>query len=433
MAAATRPRVVFVNRFYHPDLSATSQMLSDLTQRLARERVDVHVVCSRQLYENPAARLSARESIAGVQVHRVWTARFGRNRLLGRALDYASFYIIATLKLLWLVRRGDILIMKTDPPLLSIPGALVAALRGASLVNWLQDVFPEVALRLGVARLPGWLEAALCAVRNRSLNVARMNVVLGHRMRDFLLSCRIQPQRLRVVDNWADGDAIRPKPKARSVLATSRALHERFVVAYAGNLGRAHDFQTITDAARRLLGEPEIMFLMIGGGSGMQVLRELSVTRELTNLSFLRYLPREQLGDGLAAADVHLTCLLPQLEGLIVPSKVYGILAAGRPTIFVGDAHGQTATLIREAGCGTTVACGDGQGLADAIRSLRDDRELARSMGERARAAFDSRYSLDRAVEQWLELLRPMGVRTGGSVVQPVPKAPRTVSDYPGT
>jgi glycosyltransferase involved in cell wall biosynthesis len=398
-------KVIFANRYFHPDLSATSQMLSDLAPRLAGLGLEVHVVCSRQLYENPAARLAPCELVNGVNVHRVWTARFGRGRLLGRALDYLSFYVSAGVRMLRLTRRGDVLVVKTDPPLLSLVGAAVAFARGANLVNWLQDVFPEVAARLYARAFPGWLERVLKVLRDRSLRSAKANVVLGVRMREYLASRGISRAGLRIVENWADGTGLQPKAAAESHLRRELALQQRFVVGYSGNLGRAHEFETIVQAASRLRDEPEFVFLIAGGGARLLELQARVAELGLTNFRFLPYQPRAALADSLAAADVHLVSLLPELEGLIVPSKLYGILAAARPAIFIGDRQGEAARILDGAGCGISIACGDGEGLARELRALHCDFATVQAMGRRGRALFESRHTLDRAVQDWVDLL----------------------------
>lgn len=403
-------KVVFINRFFHPDLSATSQMLSGLARELAQSGVEVHVICSRQLYENPAANLPRRERVQGVEVHRVWTARFGRQSLRGRALDYLSFYVTATVRLARLLRRGDIAVVKTDPPLLSICAAPVVALRRATLVNWLQDVFPEVAARLGVARLPPRLSAALRGLRDRSLSFAKLNVVLGARMRDYLQSRGIAARKLRIIENWADAGAVVPKATVDSELRTQLGLQDHFVVAYSGNLGRAHEYDTLLAAAHALRGDPAFAFLMIGGGAKMQALQRCVAESHLTSFRFLPYQSREDLADSLAAADVHLISLLPDLEGLIVPSKIYGVLAAGRPAVFIGDPDGEVARLIEETQCGATVPCGRGERLAEVLRDLRRSGDEAACLGQRARAAFESRFTLEQATRKWLHLLREHGV-----------------------
>lgn len=402
----TAVRVIFVNRYFYPDMSATSQMLFDLSCRLVQQGVEVHVVCSDQLYDDPSAKLGAKETVHGIQVYRTWTSHFGRARLVGRALDYASFYVTGSAKLFGLVRRGDTVVAKTDPPLISILAAAVAKLRGARLVNWLQDVFPEVASYLGANPLPPWLDRQLKNLRDYSLKVAHTNVVLGTRMREHLEQRSIPGSQIRIIENWADDEAVIPKPIEACELRARLGIVDKFVVAYSGNLGRAHEFETLLGAAEQLRSDTGVVFLMIGGGAKMQSLRAEVEARQLRNFQFLPYQPREQLSDSLAAADVHLACLLPQLEGLIVPSKFYGILAAGRPAIFIGDTDGELARIIKSTRCGATVAVGDAHALVEAIQSLRADQWAREQMGSRARSLFVERFTAGRAARQWLEALQ---------------------------
>jgi len=395
-------KLIFVNRYFHPDLSATGQLLSDLAFRLAARGREVHVVTSRQRYEDAVARLPARESIEGVQVHRVWTSRFGRAWLPGRALDYLSFYVFSGLCIAQLARRGDLVIAMTDPPLASFPAALSARLRGARLVNWLQDVFPEVAEQLGLRVARGAFGILARALRDYSLRTAALNVVLGARMREVVAS--LEPaaaQRISVIHNWADGETLRPLPPGDSPLRAQWGLQGRFVVAYSGNMGRVHDFDTALGACERLRTDMDVAFVFIG--EGHQRLRlELEVRRRgLANVTFQPFQPREALTVSLGAADAHLVSLQPALEGLVVPSKFYGIAAAGRPAIFIGDADGEIARMLREARCGLVVAAGDAAGLARAILALRDHPAQCREMGANARAAFEARYDLPHAMNQW--------------------------------
>jgi glycosyltransferase involved in cell wall biosynthesis len=234
MPKKTTPRVVFVNRYFYPDLCATSQLLSDLAHRLAKEGFNVHVVCSRQLYDDAKAPLPEREVVNGIQVHRVWTTRFGRSELIGRSIDYLTFGGLAALKLLRLVRRDDIIIAKTDPPLLSIVTACVATLKAAQPINWLQDIFPEIATHLGSNPLPKWLDRIVRGMRTRSLMAARANIVLGERMRTHLLQLRVPPDQIRVIENWADGSAIVPMSAQSTALRQSLETAVRFVVGYSG-------------------------------------------------------------------------------------------------------------------------------------------------------------------------------------------------------
>lgn len=398
-------KLVFVNRYFHPDHSATSQMLSDLAFALAEQGWPVQVITSRQRYDDPAADLPATETVAGVRIHRVRTPRFGRGRLAGRLLDYLGFYLGAGLALARLADRDTIVVAKTDPPLLSIPAALICRLRGARLVNWLQDLFPEVATALGVRGLQGLFGRLLVRWRNRSLTAAWRNVAIGERMRERLLAEGVDPAAVRVIPNWADGSAVTPQPAEDNPLRRDWGLQDKLVVGYSGNLGRAHEIDTLLDAAERLRDHHDILFLVIGGGALLPALRDAVQARGLDNMQFRPYQPRERLADSLGAADLHLVILRPELEGMIVPSKYYGIAAAGRPALFIGDTDGELARLLHDADCGVAVAPGDGEALARHILELRGS-ERRHTLGQRARQRFEREYDFPVALRRWEALLR---------------------------
>jgi colanic acid biosynthesis glycosyl transferase WcaI len=403
-------KIVFLNRYFYPDHSATSQMLSDLAFHLATQGQFVHVITSRQRYDDSGAALPSFELVRGVAVHRVWTSRFGRDRLPGRALDYLTFYLFAAARLVGLLRKGDVVVAKTDPPLISVPTALVGRLRRARLVNWLQDLFPETAERLGLRFAAGPVGACLRWCRNLSLRAAQANVVVGERMRAVVEG--FAPGSTNAIHNWADGSAIRPIAQGANPLRAQWGLDGKFVVGYSGNMGRAHEFGTIIDAAERLRGEPGIVFLFIGDGSERETLEREARARGLTNVLFQPYQLRTALTESLSVADVHLVSLRPELEGLIVPSKFYGIAAAGRSTIFVGAHDGEIARLIAAHGCGLTVPTGASKTLAEAVRSLRDDPERLAGMGNAARHLFETRFDQRMAMKRWEDVLaRVTGVQ----------------------
>jgi glycosyltransferase involved in cell wall biosynthesis len=406
--AATAPRVVFVNRYVHPDHSATSQILSDLAVRLAASGFDVWLIGSRQRYDDPAASLPRDERVGALTIHRVGGTRFGRAHLLGRALDYLSFYVAVGWALLGLLRRGHVVVAKTDPPLLSVVVALAARLRGARLVNWLQDVFPEVAVALGEPRIPGGAARALAWFRDRSLTTARLNVAIGERMAERL-AARVPSARIAVVPNWAHEDVVHPLPLDESDLRHRLGLVDRFVVAYSGNLGRAHDHATLYDAAVALRMHEDIVFLVIGDGTGYRALKARAEATGLHNLHFLPYQPLDRLADSMAAANAHLVSLKPSLEGLIVPSKFFGILAAARPVVFIGDPDGELARVINAADCGSVVREGNGQALARGLLELAADHHRCVEMGARGRALLETRYARAKAHAAWTRLLTEIG------------------------
>jgi len=404
--------IVFVNRYFAPDQSATSRLLTDLALRLTERGLAVRVVTSRQLYDDAGAALPPYESLGGVHIHRVASATRGRSRLAGRALDYATFHAAASAELLRRLSRGDVVVAKTDPPLISVTASYAAMCKGASLVNWLQDVFPEVGEALTPDLLPGWLARRLRAARDRSLRRAALNIVLSEGMRARLTSRGIAPERIRVVPNWADTACIAPRPAADTVTRRKHALAGRFVVGYSGNLGRAHEFETLLAAARLLRSEPRFAFLITGAGARAEALQQAVAAEGLESFVFQPLQPASMLDDSLAAPDVHLVSLLPALEGLIVPSKLYGVLAAGRPTIFVGDPNGDLARMLGDHACGIAVRAGDGAQLAAELRALGDAPARVESMGSRARELALQRYTAEHALEDWLDVLADIAPAT---------------------
>jgi glycosyltransferase involved in cell wall biosynthesis len=397
-------QVIFLNRFFYPDQSATSQILSDLAFDLAALGVNVRVVTSR-LRHGGGGGLPPSETVQGVAVDRVWSTASGLPGLLGRALDYVSFYVSATWMLWRRVDASTVVVCKTDPPLISLFAAPIVRLRGATLVNWLQDLFPEVARALHVKGVHGFKFRLLQRARNASLRAARTNVVLGHRMEDLVTRQGVPPDSLRIIPNWADGNAIRPLAPSLNPLRVEWGVADKFVVGYSGNFGRAHEFATILDAAKLLVGRRDVAFLFIGGGAQRRSVEEAAARLGLPNIHFQPYQPRERLTESLGAADAHLISLNPALEGLIVPSKFYGIAAAGRATLFIGDLDGEIPRVLRKAECGLALNMGDAAGLAEAIGTLADDRRMCERMGENARALLVGHYGRDHAVHAWRDVL----------------------------
>jgi glycosyltransferase involved in cell wall biosynthesis len=228
-----------------------------------------------------------------------------------------------------------------------------------------------------------------------------MNVVIGARMAEQVRNLGISPERVTTIHNWCDGEAVRPLPLAGHALRQAWKLGDRFVVIYSGNMGYAHEFDTVLDAAHRLRARVDILFLFIGAGVRRARLEQEARTRGLSNVQFKPYQPREALGQSLTAANAHLVSLLPALEGLMVPSKFYAAAAAGRPILFVGAGDGELAGLIADAGCGFQVQPGAGEALADHISALAANPALGERQGLAARRLFEARFDRHLASQAW--------------------------------
>lgn len=402
-------RIIFVNRFFAPDHSATSQILSDLAFHLASRDFETHVVCGDTLYADKGKRLRAEEQISGVHVHRVSGGRFGRSGLAGRAFDYVGLYASLRQRLSALLQSGDILVVKTDPPLLSVPLAGLARSRKAVFVPWLQDLYPEVAAELGVPLVSGIGGRALSSIRDRSLRHASAIVTIGARMQDRLTARGVSSKVIHVVPNWSDDMEIYPAPHEANPVREAWGLRDKFIVGYSGNLGRAHEFQTVLSAAELLRDDKDLAFLFVGGGHHIDQLKAEARARNLEHLfHFQPYQDRAQLSQSLSAPDVHWLSLRPELEGLIVPSKFYGIAAAGRPVINIGSPDGEIAQLVSQFACGVTVAPGESAELAKLLASRLGSSETLAAMGRNGRNMLTQHFSKARAMQRWEDLLRSL-------------------------
>ena len=380
--------VIFVNRYFHPDHSATSQLVSDLAFHLAARGWRVEAITSRQLYDDPRAAVRS-GTVEDVRIFRLPGTSFGRSRLRGRLLDYVTFMAGAFFSLLRRAGRNTIIVALTDPPLISVVAAAAARLRGARLVNWIHDIFPEIADALGVTRRSHFTRR----IRDWSVRSARANVVLASEMTRRITSDVV------VRHNWPPIEIV-PVDARQNALRTEWGLEGRFVVGYSGNLGRVHDQEALVEAARRL---PAIHFLIIGSGAGFD--SAAARLRDLPNVQTKPLQPIARLSESLSAADVHLVTLRPEAEGLVVPSKIYGVLAAGRPAIYIGSRNSEIPQLIESRECGAVVDAGDHAALAQLLELLSRDSARVAEMGKRARSLYEERFQRSAALADWERIL----------------------------
>ncbi len=406
-AQAPVRRVIWVNRFFHPDESATSIMLTDLVRDLAQHgHWDHHLVTSNASYaaHDPAKAVP----VPGAVVHRIPAIGSTNKSLLVRLVNFALFYVGALIHLLHWTRRGDVIVALTDPPLIGVISGCVARIKHAQSIHWVQDIFPETASRLGFAKEAGLLDRTLRRLRNASWHRASVSVAIGENMRDYLAATGVSRAKVEVIQNWAGDHAIKPVARHKNDLRRHWDYSEEHcVVGYSGNLGRAHDIETKI-AAMRIVhdrGAGGLRFLFIGGGAKQEALR--NAARELPDnlIAFQPYQPLGQLAESLSVPDVHWISLQPDLEGLIVPSKLYGALAVGRPIIFIGDLNGEVARLIAEGECGQSFVPGDKERLAEYLLALNANATERTRLGTNARAFLDEKLRRADRIEQWRDLL----------------------------
>ena len=400
----SRPRVLFVNQYYWPDHASTAQHLTDLAESMAASGFECHVLCARGTYEPGTPPPPRREERNGVVIHRVRATSLGRGSILKRMTDYLSFYVGAILNALALPRY-DAVVTLTTPPIIGLIGTLLRKLRGSCHVFWSMDLHPDASIALGMASKRNPMIAALAWLSDAIYRQADRVVVLGPYMADRIRAKGVRDSRISEVPVWSRRDEVYPIPRAGHPMRASLGLDGKFVVMYSGNLGLAHSADEFIEAARRLRDRPEIVFLFVGGGPRLREVRAAKEAEGLDNVRLLDYVPREQLRESLSVADAHLVSMRPEMTGIVVPGKLYGAMASGRPVLFVGPHHSETADAIREADCGVTVRLGEADALVEAIERLDASPDEAAAMGERGRRAFLDEYEREQCCRRWDDLM----------------------------
>lgn len=377
-------RIAVFNQFFWPDQAATSQLLTDLTRQLVRDGHEVIAVCGAPGYAGTDS-----GSPPPVTILNSPSLPFSRG-LAARLGSYASYLGSAAWRTLTM-RRVDVVITMTTPPMLSLLGNLAKAVHGAHHVVWEMDVYPEVAIDVGMMRRGSLLTRLLLAIAHRSRNRADTVWVLGECMRRRMHAAGCAPELIEVHENWSDPELFvgpgEPRPNALRLL-------------YSGNLGITHDVATLRGALSALRDDPRIAVQIAGGGPQRGPLEAFARTEQLPNLEFLPYCSKRELGQVLSAADIGLVTLHDACEGAVVPSKIYGLMACGRPILFIGPEASTSAAVIREVGCGWRVDCGDVDGLVNLLRELVVRPDLVREAGRLGRAAFLDRYERERSVRR---------------------------------
>jgi colanic acid biosynthesis glycosyl transferase WcaI len=390
-STSARPRLLVFNQYYWPGVEATANLLADLCSSLTSE-FDVTVVTG-VLHNPPTA--AGRLTHDGVDIVRVRSTSFERRYLSLRALNYLT-YLLQSLRAGLFARRPHVVLCMTDPPVIANVALLVARRFRVPLVVISQDVFPEIAVelkRLKSRTLVAFLRGLIRYYLERADHV----VAIGETMRERLIAKGAVAERITVIPNWVDTNAIEPTPRDNE-WSRENGLDSSFVVMHSGNVGHAQNLDSLVRAATFLRDLDDLVVAIVGSGARLADLSELADVLETDRVRFLPYQPRDVLSRSLSAGDVHVVGLASGLAGYAVPSRLYGILAAARPVIVAADPESETARLVASVGCGVVVPPGRPELLAAAIRSAYDGELELAAMGARGReyvaAEADRRIAL---------------------------------------
>ncbi|HPD07497.1 MAG TPA: glycosyltransferase family 4 protein [Candidatus Bipolaricaulis sp.] len=396
--------VAILSQFFYPETAAVAQLLTELAVDLSQNGIDTVAYTAQPSYHR-RSRLPRKQVYRSVKIYRLFSTQFSKDRLSGRLLNGLTFSTAVLARLLF-SRRRQALLVTTNPPFLLWVAWLVWLLRRREYILLVHDIYPDVAIRLGymgdrdlIARVWRWFN-------RKAYGRASAIIVLGEQMRRVIERSAAQLPPVHVIHSWADGSHVRPLPKRLNPFVKRHALEGKLVVLYSGNLGQAHELETLVEAAERLKGLHELVILFIGEGAKKAKLMAMVEERQLSNVLFLPPVPYEELSYSLTAGDIGVVTLEGGVEGLCEPSKLYGYLAAGLAILALVGEKSEVAEIVERHQCGYRLDQGDVDGVVEILRYLATHRGELEKMKRSARECLEHFYDRRLAVEKYLDIIR---------------------------
>lgn len=406
--AAGPTKVTILNQYYSPDVASTGHLLHELATDLVKQGYEVRVRTCRPCYGPPETWVECplREMKDGVDVRRMWSTRFSKDRMVGRALNIVTFFVPLFIRMLLTSKSDRVYLYTTNPPFLGIIGALVSLIRTHHYVQLLHDSHPQLGVWVGKVKRGSLVERIWHRMNRVMYRRASRTIVLCEAAKRLVSDTYgIAPDKIHVIHNWADPGSLTPKPKPESEFAKTHGLVEPFTLMYSGNLGLYYEFETVLEAAERLKDE-NFRLVLVGSGGRKQWIADEIERRKLKNTLLLNYQPFEKLSDSLSASDAQLVTIAKGIEGISFPSKLYSALAVARPIIALSEPSSEMRNMVEGAGVGRWFPIGDADALVKGLREMMADKAGCARMGQGARALLENTYTLPIAAKAYGEVLK---------------------------
>ena len=396
--------ILILNQTFYPDVVSTAQHASDLAIALVQAGHQVTVVCNSRGYDDPKLRFQNHETWNGVEIVRIRSTGFGKNSKWRRVADFATFISNCAFRL-WALPHYDVVVAMTSPPLISFIASLAVPGRARSLVFWSMDLNPDEAIAAGWLGERSLAANLLSRMLLHSLQRADRIIALDRFMKERIEAKGIATEKIVVVPPWSHDDHVRFDLSGRQEFRTIHKLSSKFVVMYSGNHSPCHPLETLLQAAERLADCDDIAFCFVGGGSEFRKVKDRVRDRGLRNVLCLPYQPLQKLSASLSAADLQVAVMGEKFVGIVHPCKIYNILAARRPFLYIGPAESHVRDVIEQAGAGAYVSAhGDiDHVVANILGAMRS------TVGVSPTVELAKRFSKDLLIPQMIRTIEQSG------------------------
>ncbi len=384
--------------------------MKELTEGLA-DKFDFEILCGPPLvvtgktdvpspFPLPAGE---RVGVRGVKVHQVPTLKLPKQILFARVFNDLSFLIFAFLRGLF-IATPDLVVSQTSPPGIWWVACALSFWYGRKWIHISKDTFPEN-LRVLARGKYGKLFSVLEHFNKLVLDQAEKILVIGDDMKEIFLAKGFPSKKIIRTSDWVDLNFIHPMPK-KNPFSKKYGLDQKFVVLYAGNFGRIYNFEDLFAVAGKFLSSSDVLFVLVGEGAMKKELQKEAEFRELHNVRFFPFEERSKLSEVLAAADISIILLAKGMEGLSMPSKIYSILASGRPIIACVEPESDIAKMVQESNAGFVVSPGQPEEFEHSIKNFLENRELLQKAGLNARQFVEQKDFQSRALQDYERVFR---------------------------
>ncbi len=402
---ARKFNLLIITQYYPPDYAATGQLIEELAKHLGEKNVQVKVFTGQPGYAFEKKQASNLEIKDNVQIQRTRITKIWSQRIRGKTLNGLIFTFRSALYLLKNARQNDVILLTTAPPFLLVIGYLANLLFKIDYVCLVYDLYPDAVIELKLISENSFIAKLWNRINAIVWGKSKKIVVLSETMKKRIVAKHPSlAEKVSIVHNWADADWIKPLAKQNNWFAGQHKINEKFTVLYSGNLGLCHDLDTILGAIKLLKDQP-VQFVFIGAGTKHEICRQTVAELNLNNCIFLPYQDRTNLPYSLTACDLALVTIAPGLEGVVAPSKVYGIMAAGKAIAAICEPHSYLRKLIDNAECGAYFNNDHSEDLANFIMKLADDSELTAQMGHAGRVYMKQNFIPQIIAQQYCDLL----------------------------
>jgi len=401
-------KLTLFSQYFYPEMISTGHILTELVVELSKQGVETSVICAQPTYYSNDV-VDKEITYKGAIIKRTNNTHFDKNSIKGKLFNSFSFFMGA----LWLgikEKSNFPILVVTNPPFLGLAGLILKKIKRRPYMLIVHDLYPDIAINMGYIKYDSLMALAWNKINRKIYESASFIVVLGrdvkNKIKEQLPSN--QHEKIYFIPNWADPEMICPTDQSCNPFISDMGLNEKFLVQYSGNMGITHDMETIIEAAQALRDDGDILFILIGGGGKLSKIKRMVENYGLNNVVFLPYQSREFLRYSLCLSHISLISLEEGAEGLSVPSKLYGIMASGRPVIAVMPGNTEVALTVNEYQCGLISPPKDVDALVSKIKWAHENVEEREAMGKRAYKAFLDNFTVKRCANEYYKLIQQM-------------------------